>query len=313
MVNIFQTCHYSKYIIRSLFAETVGLFQAACHACFLPPSLIHQSTSIPFNETDRLNERYVKFRPTELQRIAGEVVQQDYCPDSTKFAEGGFNKVFLLRANNGREEIARIPTPIAGPPHYTTASEVATRNFLRSVLKLPVPEVLLIQQHRTILSEQKRVKGESLSSRWLSLTTDETKDIMKQIADIERKIFDFHFPTTLTGKPRYQSWRISVSALYLLGSFGIANEVRPKLTVDPVRSSLSVLGFRKIIPITKTKYCQGFHSRTVLPPRLAERWLSFSTTLRLSLAKLSFYRLTMIFFPLSIPRYFRDSYNWRLI
>lgn len=155
--------------------------------------------SARFNETDRLSERYVKFRPTELQRIAGEAVQQEYCPDIAKLAEGGFNKVFLLRAKNGREVIARIPTPIAGPPHYTTASEVATMDFLRDVLKLPVPEVLEYSASSDnpvgaeyILMEC--VEGESLSSRWLSLTTDEVKDIMEQIADMERKIFDFHFP-----------------------------------------------------------------------------------------------------------------------
>lgn len=155
--------------------------------------------SARFNETDRLNERYVKFRPTELQRIAGEAVQQDYCPGISKLAEGGFNKVFILQARNGREVIARIPTPIAGPPHYTIASEVATMDFLRTVLKLPVPEVLVYSATSDnpvgaeyILME--RVEGESLSSRWLSLTTDEVKDIMTQIADIERKIFDFHFP-----------------------------------------------------------------------------------------------------------------------
>jgi hypothetical protein len=146
-----------------------------------------------------LNERYVKFRPTELQRIAGEAMQQDYCPDIAKLAEGGFNKVFILRAKNGREVIARIPTPIAGPAHYTTASEVATMDFLRAVLKLPVPEVFAYSTTSDnpvgaeyILME--RVEGESLSSRWLSLTTDEVKDIMVQIADMERKIFDFRFP-----------------------------------------------------------------------------------------------------------------------
>jgi aminoglycoside phosphotransferase (APT) family kinase protein len=146
-----------------------------------------------------LNERYAKFRPIELQWIAGEAVQQDYCPDITKFAEGGFNKVFLLRAKNSREVIARIPTPIAGPPYYITASEVATMNFLRSVLKIPVPEVLAYLTSsdnpvRVAYILMERVKGESLTSRWLSLTTDEIKDIMTQIADIERKIFDFHFP-----------------------------------------------------------------------------------------------------------------------
>ncbi|KAJ9273664.1 hypothetical protein DTO212C5_298 [Paecilomyces variotii] len=152
-----------------------------------------------FNETDRLNERFVKFRPTELQRIAGEALQQNHCPDISKLAEGGFNKVFSLRARNGREVIARIPTPIAGPPHYTTASEVATMDFLRAVLKLPVPEVLTYSATSDnpvgaeyILME--RVEGESLASRWLSLTTDEVKDVMAQIADIERKIFDFRFP-----------------------------------------------------------------------------------------------------------------------
>ncbi|KAJ5201323.1 Mitochondria protein Fmp29, partial [Penicillium cf. viridicatum] len=156
--------------------------------CLLPPVItyplvyqhsVRNSFKIPyddgsrFNETDRLNERY--------------------------FVEGGFNKVFLLRAKNGREVIARIPTPIAGPPYYTTASEVATMNFLRSILKLPVPEVLAY----SVLSDNpigaeyilmERVKGESLSLRWLSLTTDETKDIMTQIVDMERKIFDFYFP-----------------------------------------------------------------------------------------------------------------------
>lgn len=107
--------------------------------------------------------------------------------------------MFLLRAKNGREVIARIPTPIAGPPHYTTASEAATINFLRTVLKLPVPEVLAYSASSDnpvgaeyILME--RVEGESLSSRWLSLTTDEVKDIMTQIAVMERKIFDFQFP-----------------------------------------------------------------------------------------------------------------------
>lgn len=107
--------------------------------------------------------------------------------------------MFVLRARNGREVIARIPTPIAGPSHYTTASEVATMDFLRTVLKLPVPTVLAYSTTSDnpagaeyILME--RVEGESLSSRWLFLTTDEVKDVMTQIADIERKIFDFHFP-----------------------------------------------------------------------------------------------------------------------
>ncbi|QVM12716.1 hypothetical protein D8B26_007334 [Coccidioides posadasii str. Silveira] len=71
-------------------------------------------------------------------------------------------------------------------------------DFLRVVLKLPIPKVLTYSATldnlvgaEYILME--RVEGESLS-RWLLLTTDEVKNVMTQIADMERKIFDFHFP-----------------------------------------------------------------------------------------------------------------------
>ena len=43
----------------------------------------------------------------------------------------GSNKVFLLQVNNGREAIARLPCPLAGPPFLGTASEVAITQFAR--------------------------------------------------------------------------------------------------------------------------------------------------------------------------------------
>jgi hypothetical protein len=43
--------------------------------------------------------------------------------------EGGFSKALLLRKEDGSEIIAKIPFPIAGPPKYTTASEVATLKY----------------------------------------------------------------------------------------------------------------------------------------------------------------------------------------
>ncbi|KAF7589600.1 hypothetical protein BBP40_004060 [Aspergillus hancockii] len=152
-----------------------------------------------YNEAERLKERYVEFNPIELQRVAGKAIQQDQCPYIVKLAEGGFNKVFLLKANDGREVIARIPTPIAGPPRYTTASEVATMNFLRVILGHPVPKVLAysISSDNPVGAEyiiMERVHGESLSSKWLALKAEEVKNIMKQLADIEQKLFSFRFP-----------------------------------------------------------------------------------------------------------------------
>lgn len=149
-------------------------------ACF---TYILSLISSRMNEDKQLKKRYVKFNPTELQRVAGQAMGEDHCPFIVKLAEGGFNRVFLLGTNSGKEVIARIPTPIAGPPHYTTASEVAMMAFLRDILGVPIPKVFAYSTDSTnpvgaeyIIME--RIEGVSLASRWLSLTTGEVKDIM---------------------------------------------------------------------------------------------------------------------------------------
>ncbi|KAI1960268.1 Phosphotransferase enzyme [Ophidiomyces ophidiicola] len=43
---------------------------------------------------------------------------------------------------DGSQLVARVPNPNSGLPHYTTASEVATMDFTRSELDIPVPKVL---------------------------------------------------------------------------------------------------------------------------------------------------------------------------
>jgi hypothetical protein len=47
-----------------------------------------------------------------------------------KCREGLNNKAYLLTMDNGSEVFAKLPNPIAGPAYYTTASEVATREFV---------------------------------------------------------------------------------------------------------------------------------------------------------------------------------------
>src|SRR3954447_7668020 len=74
-------------------------------------------------------------------RAAARAVNRDQCIRIIKLVDGGFNKIFLLTMDDGYEVIARIPTPIAGPPHYMTASEVATMDFLRTRLDIPAPKV----------------------------------------------------------------------------------------------------------------------------------------------------------------------------
>jgi hypothetical protein len=52
------------------------------------------------------------------------------CVQVEKLSEGNFNKAFLLTMNDGKQAVARLPNPNAGRPHFSTASEVATMDFV---------------------------------------------------------------------------------------------------------------------------------------------------------------------------------------
>lgn len=146
-------------------------------------------------------ERYVRFNAVELMLAAARAVKRDRCVKIVKVTEGGFNKIFLLTMDDGYEVIARIPMLIAGPPHYMTASEVATLDFLRNQLDIPVPRVFAwssrVDGDNPVGAEymiMEKMQGESLASRWLSLSAKEMVEIIQQIVEIETKLFSTVFP-----------------------------------------------------------------------------------------------------------------------
>jgi hypothetical protein len=47
-----------------------------------------------------------------------------------KFPEGQYNKALLLTFDDKSEVVAKLPNPNAGPAILTTASEVATMEFV---------------------------------------------------------------------------------------------------------------------------------------------------------------------------------------
>jgi hypothetical protein len=83
-------------------------------------------------ETARLEERYKRFNIAEPKQAATEVAGAQSCPQITKLAEGGFNKVFKLVMDNNSVVIARIPNPNVGRVGRVIASEVATMEFCKS-------------------------------------------------------------------------------------------------------------------------------------------------------------------------------------
>jgi hypothetical protein len=85
-----------------------------------------------WNEPAQLQRRYVNFNLNTLPGIAEKAAGPDaVCVSLTKWPEGNSNKAFLATMRDGKELVVKIPNPNAGPAHYTTASEVATMQYVR--------------------------------------------------------------------------------------------------------------------------------------------------------------------------------------
>ena len=66
----------------------------------------------------------------ELAREAAESIGASHCISIEKYPDGMFNKAYFLSMEDGRQVVAKVGIPNAGIPHYTTASEVATMDFV---------------------------------------------------------------------------------------------------------------------------------------------------------------------------------------
>ncbi|KAI9693396.1 MAG: hypothetical protein M1820_009325 [Bogoriella megaspora] len=93
------------------------------------------------DEKRNLAIRSVDFDMNQLARIAASSIGAEECVTIEKCVDGMYNKAYILTMDNGKEVIAKVPNLNAGEPHFTTASEVATMDFMRNVLNTPVPEV----------------------------------------------------------------------------------------------------------------------------------------------------------------------------
>ena len=86
------------------------------------------------NEEHEMSQRYVRFNLHELGRLAAEAVGSKSCIKMQKYPDGMYNKALLLTMDDGAQAVAKVPNPNAGRPHFTTASEVATMEFVSLVL-----------------------------------------------------------------------------------------------------------------------------------------------------------------------------------
>lgn len=108
-----------------------------------------------------------------------------------KLAEGASNKVFLAVVGKQRF-IVKIPDPVV-PPRLVTASEVATLDFLRSELDLPVPRVFAwsdssdnpVGCEYIIMDE---AHGQPLNVAWSSLDIPGKLAVVDEILSIQKRL-----------------------------------------------------------------------------------------------------------------------------
>lgn len=99
-----------------------------------------------------------------------------------------------MTMDNGMEVLAKLPNPNAGPAHFTTASEVATRQILRDVFGIPIPRVLgwscdaakNLAQAEYIFEEN--ILGVRLGATWPELPWATKLGIIDQIVDIDNSL-----------------------------------------------------------------------------------------------------------------------------
>lgn len=78
-------------------------------------------------------KRRVCFNMNELAYIAADAISAKKCIQVEKRPDGMYNKAYLFTMDDGKEVIGKVPNPNAGLPHLTTASEVATMDFVCAV------------------------------------------------------------------------------------------------------------------------------------------------------------------------------------
>ncbi|EKM75148.1 hypothetical protein AGABI1DRAFT_132504 [Agaricus bisporus var. burnettii JB137-S8] len=150
------------------------------------------------NEEKELSLRYSPFNVTALEQVASRCLSAKRCTEFTKIGEGAFNKVLLLRFDNNREVIVRIPCPIIGNVERTIQSEVATMEYIREQWgifdDLPkLPKVLAWNASYSNPVESPYIileytPGVTLGSRWKKIKGKPVLAVMDSIFAMEQAL-----------------------------------------------------------------------------------------------------------------------------
>lgn len=83
-----------------------------------------------WNEREQRAAHHIPHDIHKLCHVATQAVGSNFCTSVAEVCDGRYNKVLLMTMNDGKEVVAKLPYPSAGRSHHTTASEVATMDFV---------------------------------------------------------------------------------------------------------------------------------------------------------------------------------------
>ncbi|EFR04208.1 protein kinase subdomain-containing protein [Nannizzia gypsea CBS 118893] len=116
------------------------------------------------NEEHQCQQRYIKFDIPQLCAVAATAGASASPVMSIEKMEGGFCKALLMRKADGTEVVAKLPSKLAGPPSYSTASEVAP--------------------------------GVQLYKKWGDMDGTSRLELTKHLGNLESELATIHFPAS---------------------------------------------------------------------------------------------------------------------
>lgn len=155
-----------------------------------------------WNDDLRRLERRRSFNVSEFKRCAAAAVNRniDDVARFEKFAEGGFNRTFLITMNDGFQFVGRVPYLTTESKHLIVASEVATMDFLRAH-DIPVPEVYgyCASSDNPAGTEyifMELVRGTNVGDIWFDLSEKARIIVVTKLVELESRLFALSFPAS---------------------------------------------------------------------------------------------------------------------
>ncbi|KAJ5594706.1 uncharacterized protein N7459_000914 [Penicillium hispanicum] len=172
----------------------------------------------------------------ELAKLAADSVGAEECIQVEKFPDGMFNKSFLFTMGNGAQVVGKVPNPNAGQAHYTTASEVATMDFMRNILGTPVPRVLAwcSKAKQTSVGAEyiimEKAEGAQLSNFWPGMEIESRLEIVKAMSRYQKSWMSTSF--TKYGSLYYSPDLTHNAECFLVNTHGIPTK-EPRFAIGP--------------------------------------------------------------------------------